>query len=259
MDDLLDLFADILDTGDLAPGSIEVGLDADGVGLGMDMDGLDLGGSAEGMPDPLAEGDLFTALHGAEKSPPEETFLGARMIHGDPEGALTSFNQQRFDDSCAVACQSQVLHQLTGRVTDEGLLVEQARQMGWYTPGAGTPLRHTGSLLELHGLQTDNVTGAGIADLKQWLDQGKAVIAGVDAEEILNAGKEQHTLNELLGIPDAGHAVQVTGIQQTSGGETMVVLNDPGHKDGAGMHISAREFLNAWDDTGRFACVVSKG
>ena len=188
-----------------------------------------------------------------------EYALGAELVHGDPLSALTSFKEQCFNDSCAVACQSQILQQWTGEGFDEQILAQQAKAMGWYVPGSGTPLMHTGSLLELHGFDTDNVAGATIDGLKEWLEQGKAIIAGVDGEEIWNVGSPQCTLSELMGYPDAGHAVRVTGVvEDLSSGVTSVVLNDPGHAAGAGVKIPIQDFLDAWEDTGNFACVVSR-
>ena len=86
MDDLLDLFAEMLDAGDLDAGALEAGLETGGGGLGLDVDGLDMEGTADAMLDPLAEDDLLSALHDADLAQPEETFLGARITHGDPVG-----------------------------------------------------------------------------------------------------------------------------------------------------------------------------
>ncbi len=288
MDDLLELFGEVLEAGDVGDLRLDLAPEFAGIGLELpdlgatpelekvlgDMNDLPLS-STDGIEatthvldtdsfvepglDSLALEEPWMALDSADVPPPEETFLGAKLVHGDPAGSVIAFNEQCYNDSCAVACQTQVLQQFTGQPVEERILAEQARQFGWYVPGAGTPLQHTGSLLELHGLQTTNVTGVGLDQIKGWLDQGKAVIVGVDAEEIWNAQTPQCTLNEMLGYPDAGHAVQVIGVEQDlSTGQTTVVLNDPGRSDGAGFKVPAAAFQDAWDDTKRFACVVSR-
>jgi len=255
MDDLMDLLAEVVEAGDLDGIQLDEALSLPDPGLDVVVDGQDLDGAL----DPLLEGDAWASLDNVSQELAGEIHLGAKMVHGDPLSAVTAFKQQCFNDSCAVACQSQILQQFSGQGFDEQILAEQARTMGWYVPGSGTPLQHTGSLLELHGLDTANVSGASVADLKEWLGQGKAIIAGVDGEEIWNADKPQCTLSEMLGYPDAGHAVQVTGVEEDlSSGVTHVILNDPGQANGAGIKVPLRDFMDAWEDTGNFACVVSR-
>jgi len=58
-------------------------------------------------------------------------------------------------------------------------------------------------------------------------------------------------------MPDAGHAVSVTGVYQGDNGSWKVVINDPGYAHGAGRVVEAEHFLNAWNDFGRYAVITN--
>jgi hypothetical protein len=70
----------------------------------------------------------------------------------------------------------------------------------------------------------------------------------VDANEIWSpSGEEQ--LKDLLFMPEANHAVMVTGYNDST---QTVILNDPGHPNGAGMKVDLKDFENAWNDSCNF-------
>ncbi len=176
---------------------------------------------------------------------------------GDPGGAMEHWHFQAGSDTCAVASQEFVLQELTGLDWSEDDLRQEAIDNGWYVPGGGTPLYHTGQLIEAHGFDVEQTFGATLDDLAGQLAQGHEVLVAVDADEIWTAGQNK-MLDDLLsdteGIPgqDANHAVQVIGIDRSDPGRPMVILNDPGHPNGRGLMVPAGEFLDAWQDSGQF-------
>ena len=182
---------------------------------------------------------------------------GTHLTYGDPIGALETFQAQQFDDTCAVVCQSGIIEDLTGVPVGEDALTQLAFDNGWYAPGAGTAPEHVGELLEAFDIPCDRSFGATLDDLKLWLADGREIIVGLDGQEIWNQESAQMTLNELIGYPDAGHAVRVTGVEEdVVTGAVSVLVNDPGQPGGAGFRVAGEAFLNAWDDMQRFACVT---
>jgi hypothetical protein len=182
-------------------------------------------------------------------------------LSGDPGAELDFWHEQAGADTCAVVSQEMVLESLTGTDFSEDSLAAEAEANGWYQPGAGTPLYHMDSLLEAHGVPTETHFGASLDDVAGALDRGEKVIVSLDSDEIWSAGGDP-VLEDLVGDPipgqGANHAVEVTGIVDSPDGP-MVVLNDPGHPDGAGAMIPVAQFQGAWDDSGAFAVFAGAG
>jgi len=186
-------------------------------------------------------------------------FMDLGTVHGDPEGALDSYHTQEYADTCAIACQIDIIEDLIGKNYDESMLRSLATELDYYTPGEGTPPDYVGALLEMAGIETENHYEASLDDLREWLDQGESIIVGVDGVEIWEpAFLQDLRLADLWDMPEAGHAVRVTGIEDNPvTGEVTVILNDPGVEDGAGGRVLADDFLDAWKDFGSFACVTT--
>jgi hypothetical protein len=185
----------------------------------------------------------------------------ATPVAGDPEADMALWHQQEADDTCAVVAQEFVLESLTGEDYTEGELAQLAAENGWYKPPTGTPFKHTDSLLEAAGVPTETQYGGTVEDITQSLEEGNKVIVGVDSDEIWNLGLNPR-LDEMKGDPipgqDANHAVEVTGIVETAQGP-QVVINDPGHPDGAGRMIPLSEFESAWMDADAYMVTAGPG
>ena len=188
------------------------------------------------------------------------SFLGAQSLgtlFGDPSEDMEHWHWQERSDSCAVACQEFILDDFGENLRldfTEDQLVELATDNGWYQPGGGTTLANVGKLLEAHGITVERTSGATLSDLAQKLEQGEKIIAAVDSDELqpmLDVALEDWTGDSIPG-QDANHAVQVIGIQTSESGETMVILNDPGHPQGQGMMVPAEQFVSAWEDSGNY-------
>jgi len=136
---------------------------------------------------------------------------------------VTSYDiAQGYGDTCAIRCQQLILKDFGIDVFQEQLIGE-AKEHGWYVKH-GTPPNAVGNLLELHGVGVSRYRDASIADLTKALAEGKKVIVGVDAHELmghvpLDASASDHTAN---------HALIVAGIDTHDPGDVRVILTDPG-------------------------------
>ena len=180
--------------------------------------------------------------------------------HGTPLQDLAVWREQDHPYSCAVASTSMIL-QTYGVECTEQQMADIFTETGIYDPEAGTAPSQIDETLnavfEKQGmaLQARELNGFTIEDLEGLLDGGVRPLIALDAIETL-PGAESSALMEFLGIPEAGHAVQLTGIVEAADGTKSVVLNDPGRPDGAGLSIPLETFMNACDDFGNLAVVV---
>lgn len=169
-------------------------------------------------------------------------------IIGDPAEAMENWHWQETGSSCAVASQEFVLEQLTGNEFEESDLREMAEEYGWYDPNGGTAMDDVGNILEHMGLEVEKSKGNSIEDMEHCLENGGAVIVGVDSSEIWEGVDD-----DLFGPGmDADHAVQVIGIDRSNPEQTMVILNDPGASNGGGAMLPLDIFMGAWEDSGCF-------
>ncbi|MEH1013119.1 hypothetical protein V6U90_08400 [Micromonospora sp. CPCC 206060] len=177
---------------------------------------------------------------------------GADVV-GDPDTSAGYWHQQEDTTTCAVAAQEFVLDETTGTDRTEADLVQLATEQGWYIPGGGTPMNEVGNLLEHHGVAVDRQDGANLDDLRFALADRDGVIVAVDSDEIWTPDPAD-PLEGYPGVPGQGadHAVQVTGLDYRNPDHPMVILNDPGLPEGAGMRVPMDVFWNAWEDSGRF-------
>lgn len=168
--------------------------------------------------------------------------------YGIPEDDARYWHFQQHPDTCAIVSQEYILEKFTGQEFDEEDLASEAISNGYYTPGVGTYPDFVGKLLEDHGIEVERSIGNTIDDIKDNLLSGKDIIVGLDANEIWDPSEIQQ-LKDLILMPEANHAVMVTGFNDST---QEVILNDPGHPQGAGMHVPLRNFENAWDDSDCF-------
>ena len=103
------------------------------------------------------------------------------------------------------------------------------------------------NILVLLGLEAQLVRADGPPDIKEALDSGKSVIVGVDAPEFYR----QYNFE----VNDGGHALVVTGAEQTEDGAWHFAVNDP-NQDAPNIHVDSDAFLQAWDKAGRSMITV---
>ena len=161
----------------------------------------------------------------------------------------SSLIQQSHADTCAIRCQELILRDF-GLNVPEDILVNQAREQGWYNPGGGTNPHEVGNLLELHGVQVNRYERANIFTLTSELAKGNRVIIGVDSGELWNKGLAEE-LEDQMGIQGADHALIVSGIDTSDPDNVKVIITDPGSGDIA-KEYPMEQFIDAWKDSDCF-------
>lgn len=176
-------------------------------------------------------------------------------VHGNPEEMAAYYHEQRDNASCALEAQESALEG-AGYTYDIENAKKVGEQEGWYTPDgqgrdSGTRFSDIGRDWERRGVDSEQtkIPGArgavgeelrtyqtsAFTDLESDLDQGKAVVVGLDTTWL-----RQWQNN-------GGHAVWVTGTEHTSEGSS-VICNDSGKVEGAGRGIAydMEDFDRAW-------------
>jgi hypothetical protein len=164
------------------------------------------------------------------------------------------FWQHQTGEDCAVMSQGEVLESITGMRLTEHQLCDLAASRGWYDPQTGTPPQDVCKILELCGIPVQHVERATFASLTDALQHEQRVIVGLNANEIWHPYRDSVT-GEAVKLSDAGHAVWVTGIDQTPDG-LKVILVDSGPGNGQVEAVDVHDFLNAWEDHGNFMIVT---
>jgi len=159
---------------------------------------------------------------------------------GDPDGS--GFIHQTTDQTCAVVSQQMILKEY-GIDISEAQLVIDAKDNDWLNQG--TKPEDSGKLLELHGVPTHH--GTGIENMASELVQGHKVIVGVDSDEIWHNSIFDDLFDRGNG---ADHAIVVKGFKENELGEPVVVVNDPGKPNGAGVEYPIDQFEDAFEDGG---------
>lgn len=159
--------------------------------------------------------------------------------------------QQNYADTCAIRCQEFILEQFTGKEIDESLLVREAEEHGWYTPGGGTRIEDVGKLLELHGVPVNRYQNASVFHLSLELAQGHKVIVGVDSHELWQGTSVLEEIRDSLGFQSADHAVVVSGIDTSDPNNVQVIVSDPGTGEAVARY-PLEQFVNAWRDSDFF-------
>jgi hypothetical protein len=167
-------------------------------------------------------------------------------VIGDPYNDAGVWHQQQTPFTCAVVSQEMILNAF-GIEVSEAELIYEATSRGWLTEN-GTSPEDVGELLELYGIGTHTGEAGGVESLIEELRRGHKVIVGVDSGELLN---QEWAIEDLFPWDGADHAVMVTGLDMNNPDNPMVILNDPGHSEGAGMEVPWHQFVNAWNDSGQ--------
>jgi hypothetical protein len=178
-------------------------------------------------------------------------------LHGHPDTAAEYWSEQNYDD-CAIMASAHVVGILTGDMPEEDDIVAVAGSIASRRHDGpiyvvtdsddpdvgGTDPEDLPILLSHYGIRasyTDNDVATagglrtGLPALDQYLDDGRAVIASVNANKIWNEPDD-----------DGGaHAVVVTGVDTDRG---VVHLNDSGTDGGADEQVSIGVFQSAWND-----------
>lgn len=172
---------------------------------------------------------------------------------------LGDWDLQHLDDTCSIVAQEYILDEIGqayGIDFSEDELLEIATTNGWYTPDGGTPALYMGSLLEAHGIGVEKTVNASLEDINWQLQAGNKVLVAVDSDEIWNPDgiDEDDLIANLQGMPGQkpNHTVQVVGIDNSDPNNPMIILNDPGIRDGKGLTVPADNFLDAWEDSNNF-------
>ena len=203
--------------------------------------------------------DLLSATH------TEVTFPGAEAyyeVHGTPLADMQLWEEQDSMNSCAIATTNMMFRSVGIDSFTEDELASLFQSEGAYDPARGTaPDRIADTInmaAEAHGLSVYAVdyNGFDMDQLQELLDKGICPLVGVDSSELY--GDPGMTYNELFNHPDAGHAVQVTGILHGPEGD-FVVINDPGMPGGAGQNIPLDRFMDAAADCDFKAIAILHG
>lgn len=162
--------------------------------------------------------------------------------------------QQSEIDSCAIKAQELMMHGM-GLDVEEAQLIQEAIDNGWYTPGRGTTEGDVGKLMELHGIDVTQSSGASLYNLVSELSQGHPVLVGIDSGELWYPGFDE-TFEDIIRGHQADHALLITGMNFSddfSSGTVNII--DPGTGDVC-RGYSLHQFLDAWDDSGNFMLTI---
>jgi hypothetical protein len=179
---------------------------------------------------------------------------------GDPSSQIDDWMYQELPDNCAVAAETSIINQF--RPDQDDLSIEDASYIsashGWYDPGMGTSPDEIGNMMDLYGIPNHTVSNASIDQLAYELQQGHGVIVGVNSDDLWDQGPLSEFLEFLMDafgldrsdIVGADHAITVTGIDVSDPENPMVVINDSGTPDGAGVRYPLDKFKDAWENSG---------
>lgn len=152
---------------------------------------------------------------------------------------------------CLLECARMAEHHQTG--DDPGLEVykDSAIEQGLYDPNRGADaIRFVDVINEHPGVEAQLTHAEGPQDIKDALDDGKSVIACVDAYEFYRG--QYNLLND-----GSGHAVVVTGADEATDGSWQFAVNDP-NSEIPNIPVDGDRFLQAWDSADRPMITVEK-
>lgn len=166
-------------------------------------------------------------------------------IVGDPISFIDNWHHQQTDHTCATVAQKMIIEELLGISLDEMELRELAMENGWLSLD-GTVPQDMGRLMEHYGLDVRYQFLEDLDDLRDCLASGGCPVVGLDADELWSGKNDEW----FLPGRDANHAVQVIGIDESDPDNPMVILNDSGVPDGAGVMVPGDLFMKAAEDNG---------
>ena len=153
---------------------------------------------------------------------------------------------QTTEFTCAVVTQQMILHAY-GIEVSEAQLVYDATSKGWLT-SSGTTINDMGRLLDLYGVPNYINHSGDLPSIIDALSHGRKIIVPVNSTELW----EGVTFwQRLFGTHNTGpdHAIVVAGIDYSDQANPMVIINDPGHPNGANQAVPLEHFLEAWNDS----------
>jgi len=170
---------------------------------------------------------------------------GTPLHVGTPEGS--GFTHQTTGFTCAVVSQKMILDQFhltdphTGAPVSEAQLVYDATVNGWLSDH-GTSLENLDKLLEHYGVSTH--AGHDWQHLVNDLAAGHQVVVAVNADSLWDSGGLfSDLMHAFCGAPN--HALVLKGMRVDDHGKVMIVVNDPGQADGAGVEYPLDHFQSS--------------
>jgi len=164
----------------------------------------------------------------------------AGLVHGDPSLISDDWFLQRSSGYCVPASLTEVLSQVTGhRFADESVVADRFAALGKPVTAQGETLGDAETVLDSFGVESHVASGASLSDLEQYLDDGRAIVVGVNADEIWHG--DNNTAANPTGR--ANHALLISGIDEARG---LVTLSDPGNPDGKNEVVPLDVFKEAW-------------
>ncbi len=161
------------------------------------------------------------------------------LVHGDPSIISDDWFFQRSSGYCVPASLTEVLSQVTGhRFLDESVVAERFAAMGKPVTAHGETLSDAVKVLDSFGVASHVASNANMSDLEHYLDDGRALIVGVDADEIWHGHDTDANPSGR-----ANHALLITGIDDS---RHLVTLSDPGNPDGSDEVVPLDVFKQAW-------------
>ncbi len=197
-----------------------------------------------------AEGVMDCALSKAMLVDSDSHHQGTTPLSvGTPSG--DGFTHQTTGFTCAVVSQKMILDQFhltdpqTGEPLSEARLVYDATANGWLSDH-GTSMGNLSKLLDHYGVSSHE--GHDWPHLIHDLAEGHQVVMAVNADGLWNEHSPFSDLMNLFGN-SANHAIVVKGLKVNDHGKVMVIVNDPGQADGAGVEYPLEHFQSAIDST----------
>ena len=160
--------------------------------------------------------------------------------------AMEWFEFQGDTSRCAQYAQLFVIEEFTGYAFDMNEFAAFAEANGWFSEDYGTDLEDMNKMLDYFGIENYPSYASDFSDLLTCLENDGRVIVAVDSGEYwYNEG----FIDDMVDPYGMDHAIEVIGYDAET---NMVIVNDSGVPDGAGLEIPLDTFLNAWADSDNF-------
>lgn len=205
----------------------------------------------------------------ADVVPPYESYGPMEIAHytpdwsvsdfdgvGEPLADAAYFHEVENPVNAPLATEGAIIEKLTGEPYNEAALVQQAENAGFFDPELGMTNTDVGSLLELHGIETETVYDADVNTLIDALETGDPVMAVVDLNETGIPMRDVVTGEPIEQNPSVMGSVWVTGMDVQPDGSVYVIVNDPTWPEGQTQAIALEDFTNAWYDGGNQAVIA---
>ena len=159
-------------------------------------------------------------------------------IIGEPMEDTGKWHQQEMPYSCAVCCQEFAIESLLDIDLNESEFREIAKEHG-YTDDGGTPFLNAGDVAKEFGLQSELNFDFNLETLSERIANGEKIIVGIDNSMLYFPDNNSPFL-----MPQANHAVEITGFDTSDPNDIKVIINDPGYENGAG-NVYSWDYFNS--------------